>query len=682
VRAEDPPSNTQNEASSSAENDSVEDTEIDMDGGFVYETVVTSYHIRPTDQVTGFAETIDVSDEVKATRSVSEILSDSVGVQVRATGGLGSYGAASIRGSTAGQVPIFLDGVLLNVGGLSSVNLGQLSLDVIETIEIYRGNVPVALGTAGIGGAIALKTRSFTEPVSEVAAGYGSWNTWRLFALHGNLIGPVSALVILSAQGSEGDFRYFNHNGTLRDPSDDKIQTRENNQHKAYGGLVKVGARIRTWEWTLLNDLFVKKQNIAGMGNTPARDANLSLLRDTLNLRFSGPVSPHVKLRLDANYLTLQQDYQDVQAEISMIAERTKSSTNVVGGSAVMETEFTPKHRSCFRVASHYEQFRLLELVRDNQSKSHRVRTELALEHNWSPVENLAIVPAFRMEFLNSRFEPLPDREVAGDDAQQTAFNFLWSPTLGVRYEVIPGLILRANGGRYARPPSLVELFSSHGAIQSNPDLNPEIGINADAGITYILPGKGPLDFLRIDAAWFGSWVDDLIVYVQTSQNTVRPQNLDSAEIHGLESDLSISMWKIVALKANYTYLHGINKSDKPYHNGKRIPGRPVHQAYGKIQVGHIFSRVGAQVWFDVNYTDTIYLHPANLTEDIPSLTMLGLGGRIELVRERLTLTLEARNLLDTLTVVDSDGLKNMVRNFDGFPLPGRTILATIHWKI
>jgi iron complex outermembrane receptor protein len=418
------------------------------------------------------------------------------------------------------------------------------------------------------------------------------------------------------------------------------------------------------------------------MGNTPARNANLSLLRDTINLRFSGPVSPHVKLRLDANYLTLQQDYQDVHAEISMIPERTKSSTNVVGGNIVIETEFTPKHRSCFRVASHYEQFRMRELLRDNQSKSHRVRTELALEHNWSPVENLAIVPAIRMEFLNSRYEPLPDREVAGDGEQQTAFNYLWSPSLGVRYEVIPGLVLRANGGRYARPPSLVELFSSHGAIQSNPDLNPEIGINADAGITYILPRKGPLDFLRIDAAWFGSWVHDLIVYVQTSQNTVRPQNLDSAEIHGVESDLSISMWKTVALKGNYTFLHGINKSDKPYHHGKHIPGRPVHQVYGKIQIGHLFSRVGAQVWFDVNYTDTIYLHPANLTEDIPSLTILGLGGRIELIRERLSLTVEARNLLDTLTVVDSDGLENMVRNFDGFPLPGRTILATIHWKI
>jgi iron complex outermembrane receptor protein len=310
------------------------------------------------------------------------------------------------------------------------------------------------------------------------------------------------------------------------------------------------------------------------------------------------------------------------------------------------------------------------------------VRTELAIEHTWSPVANLAIVPAFRTEFLNSRFEPIPGREVADTDEAQTAFDFLWSPSLGIRYEVIPGLILRANGGRYARPPDLSELFSSHGAVQGNPDLDPEIGLNADAGITYILSGKGPLDFMRVDAAWFGSWVSNLIVYVQTSQKTVRPENVDSAEIQGLESDLSISMWKTLLLKGNYTYLHGINKSNKPYHNGKHIPGRPVHQAYGKVQVGHIFSRVGAHVWFDINYTDTIYLHPANLTEDIPSLTLLGLGGRIELVRERLTLTVEAQNLLDTLTVQNSDGLTGMVRNFDGFPLPGRTILATIHWKI
>ena len=82
------------------------------------------------------------------------------------------------------------------------------------------------------------------------------------------------------------------------------------------------------------------------MGNAPAQDANLHLLRDALNLRLSGPATSQISLRLDANYLTLQQDYNDARAEISILPERTRSANNVVGGGAVMEVEFNRKNRS------------------------------------------------------------------------------------------------------------------------------------------------------------------------------------------------------------------------------------------------------------------------------------------------------------------------------------------------
>ena len=68
-----------------------------------------------------------------------------------------------------------------------------------------------------------------------------------------------------------------------------------------------------------------------------------------------------------------------------------------------------------------------------------------------------------------------------------------------------------------------------------NPELTAEVGYNADVGITYFYAGSDILNLLRVDAAWFGSWVDDLIAYIQNSQSTSRPENIAAARILGAE---------------------------------------------------------------------------------------------------------------------------------------------------
>jgi hypothetical protein len=117
---------TDNETAGDGEVESVdefENWEDFLDEEAIYETEVKGYGIRPTDEGTGFAETIEVAEERKSMTDLSEVLSKSVGVQVRTMGGLGSYGAVSVRGSTPNQVPLFIDGVQLNIGGFSVVNL-------------------------------------------------------------------------------------------------------------------------------------------------------------------------------------------------------------------------------------------------------------------------------------------------------------------------------------------------------------------------------------------------------------------------------------------------------------------------------------------------------------------------------------------------------------------------------
>ncbi|HUT76819.1 MAG TPA: TonB-dependent receptor, partial [Polyangia bacterium] len=258
-----------------------------------------------------------------------------------------------------------------------------------------------------------------------------------------------------------------------------------------------------------------------------------------------------------------------------------------------------------------------------------------------------------------------------------------WSPALGARLEIAAGLFLRANGGRYLRAPDLAELYGDRGAVVGNPDLVPEVGWNADAGATWIRQGSSAgLTLLRLDAAWFGSWAEDLIAYVQNSQRTIRPENVDAARILGVETMLRLVLFDLVSLQGNYTYLNTINRSEKPYHDGRRLPGRPEHEAYARLGVERVFERWGGAVWIDADYAGNVYLDQANLKDDAVGRLLFGLGYRLERPREGLALTLEVKNIFDTISVEDARGNDRPVRDYEAYPLPGRTFLATIHYRL
>src|SRR3989338_7101603 len=97
-------------------------------------------------KITGFAQT------------VPQILERAAGVHLSSYGGLDDFSAISIRGSTSDQVLIYLDGVLLNSAQGQMVDLSFIPLDVVESIEIYRGGSPGKIVDSTPGGAITIHT--------------------------------------------------------------------------------------------------------------------------------------------------------------------------------------------------------------------------------------------------------------------------------------------------------------------------------------------------------------------------------------------------------------------------------------------------------------------------------------------------------------------------------------------
>jgi iron complex outermembrane receptor protein len=662
----------------------VDETDSESQTQGLYEATVVESHAAATDRSTAFAETIDLSQKSSQVSSVTDVLAGSTGVQVRRLGGLGSLATASIRGSTSSQVLVFLDGVPLNTGGFSAVNLGDLSLDSLASMEIYRGVTPLELGLGGMGGAVVLRTRLLDEPLTEMAASVGSWSTTRLLALRGDRVGPLFGLVVLGTSHTEGDFEYLNRNGTAYNEDDDRLQPRSNNDNRDIGALVKVGAQLGEFRLTVLNDLLAKRQGIAGLDSVPTQNTSLRTFRELLGLSLEQPEDGRrFRLSFGASYLLLSEDFDDTDGEIGVGNQRTISRSDTVGGHGIAGLRWTSTQKTELLLSAYYDRYREKELIQDSHPEpSSRSRVLAGLQHESKLMGRLDVVPTVRAQWHRIYWPGAPQSGALTRSETRKGDRFYVSPSLGLRAEAMPWLWLRANVGRYLRPPDLPELYGNSGSVVGNAELRPEVGLNADAGFTVETDTVPGIDSVRLEAAWFGAWVEDLITYTQNSQHTLRLENVDDARIQGAEAAIRLAVWHTLVLSGNYTYTHGINRSAKPYHNGKVLPGRPQHEALLRLEAARDFINFGSGAWVELDYAGKSFLDQANLKEDTLGRALLNLGLRFKLLRQGLTFTVEARNLLDTIVLTDDQNRARPLRDYEAYPLPGRTFYATAHWKI
>jgi outer membrane cobalamin receptor len=108
--------------------------------------------------------------------NVNQVLNQTTGVRIRETGGLGSDFVFSLSGFTGNQVRFFVDGLPTEVLG-SAYSINSVPVNNVERIEVYKGVVPVHLGSDVLGGAVNIVTNTAAKNFLDVSYGYGSFNT-------------------------------------------------------------------------------------------------------------------------------------------------------------------------------------------------------------------------------------------------------------------------------------------------------------------------------------------------------------------------------------------------------------------------------------------------------------------------------------------------------------------------
>jgi len=152
--------------------------------------------------------TVIGGDEIlrSGVQSLPELLQRQPGVEVTMNGGPGSTSGAFIRGANRGQTLVLVDGLRVGSSSVGATSLEAIPLDQIERIEILRGPASSLYGADAIGGVIQVFTKQAASNAwsGNIAAGYGTYDTWKAGAGLRGSMGPLRFSVQAGGTQSRG----------------------------------------------------------------------------------------------------------------------------------------------------------------------------------------------------------------------------------------------------------------------------------------------------------------------------------------------------------------------------------------------------------------------------------------------------------------------------------------------
>jgi outer membrane cobalamin receptor len=578
-------------------------------------------------------------------QDIGGAVQDVPGVFVRSYGALGDVQTPSIRGSSAGQVLVLLDGQRVNSAQSGEVDLSTLPTEGIDRIEIVRGGASALYGADAVGGVINVitKNRGRSEGMTGNARILsGSFGTREAEVGGDYTSGSTFSAISYRVLKSNGDFPYH--------PLPDSTANRANadfSNHAFFGKERWNMDEHRALSFT--GQYFSSRAGDPGTITFPNAQARKENRNGLMNLAYDEDLAGIVRtIHVQAYYNNLLFNYKDPLAYIPILNYSHNISAGGEAQAGMHVGDWNALTAGYGYRWDHFSGNSLQGEYRRSLNSAYIV-DEIAVQPSFlTDLHRIAVVPAMRWD----RFSDFGDQ---------------FSPKIGVVLNAGQEWLLsvKANYGRSFRAPTFNDLYWPRDAYTAgNPDLKPERAIDFDAGATLDVP---VLAGVGASFTWFENTVTDLILWQSGADWVWTPANIGKARIRGIEAGASISPWKdLLTVSWNYTHLDARNKSGAPDEYDKLLPDRPGDMHKLTLQTRHagLFAAVDFLA-VGLRYTTT--------TNDasLPSYHVFNalVGYAWEMPYGRVELKGEVLNLGDV-------GYQVMA----GYPVPGREFRMSLSW--
>ncbi len=572
-----------------------------------------------------------------------EVLKTSTGVVVRQSGGLGSEVNINLNGLTGQAVRVYYDGIPLQVYG-QGIQLNNIPVDALERIDVYKGVMPVDIGTDALGGGINLVPSTTNKDYLRTSYSIGSFNTHRL---------TFNGRKSLSERVSLGSIAYLNHSdnnylmrnvpnlteiilpdGSVGGVTEEIIDARRFHD-KHLSAYIEAALQIKDLSWadrlefatsfSSRNDEIQQGRYIVSTSVGEAErkisaiaqrlDYRNKLFNDKLNIRYYGLFSLAFNKANDSTINVYNWEGKRLQSTNSTGSELFVRPTLREG------RDFGTAHRviltyplttnTNFTVSDFYRYTRIKgedpvgnrlsiggEEIDPNTIPSKLNRNIFGAEINANFLEDKLNAIAFyknyfykaeSIDILQENATVIPLREIS-DNVNGYGF--------ALKFQLHPSVFIRGSFEKAIRIPTETEVFGDFGAILPNYLLKPENSDNWNLGVQFEKQFANNRFFnLKVDG------------FIRNQENLIRldqfgPENaifVNEALVDGMGVEVSskIIPVKNLSLTANFTYqsneIASSTSASSAGSTGIQVPNIP-----------QLFYNIGA------NYTIEDVLKPAN----------------------------------------------------------------------
>ncbi|MFH1282401.1 MAG: TonB-dependent receptor [bacterium] len=458
--------------------------------------------------------------------TVTEALQNLSFINAGNNGHIGALSTLTLRGSTASQVLMLIDGRAVNDLSFGNGIPNQIPINNVERIEIIRGGGSVLYGANAMGGIINIvtKTASSIEPSVDFGFEYQRYESMKYKLNFEIKRGPADAFVSLSRQLSTG--------------------YRQNEDFLGEDIFFKFGYDLRAFGKVSFNGSFYTNDlGIPGPNYTPVsewgddKELSASTPNDSQDNENRYGIVEHtivpsenfrIKTRLYGNENERIDKYPD--ANFNMLSQNMTKGIELQS-----EAPFGFLFGFDIRQDRFFQKLKLSNNMLENRRYTNRA---FFLQQELHLADGLTLIPGVRLE-------------------NHSEYSNQTNPKLTLIYKANSKLKLSANGGRAFRAPTFNDLIY-------NPNIEPETAYSYDAGVEVSL-----MENILFNTTLYRIDYDDLIDWTPDSTGMIWTPNNVQGKVRsdGVETMLTHNISKYFDHNINYTYNSTRNReTDKILH--------------------------------------------------------------------------------------------------------------------
>ena len=467
--------------------------------------------------------------ESSSVKDLAEVLTKFTSVNISNYGSLGATKNIRMRGSTAAQVLVLIDGRPINNPRDGEVDLSSVPLDNIDRVEVMHGPASSLYGAGAMGGTVNIITKKPPKErqKTEFTTGFGTFRTYIERLMHGGRISQLGYIITGEYKSSEG----------FRDNSD--FCSKDFNTRLEY--------ELNSNNNLSLNSGFYKsKAGTPGKITDFDKDDKQKNLKNyfDLNWDFKPDNTMSLSSKIYQNYDRLEFIENEADSAWDIAFSKAIHATKVKGIDLKLDKQLSEKYRGIcgFNYVTN-------------------------LNNSTSTAKHKYII---RAGYLENQLDLFKDLKIGLGARVDNYSNFGTeiNPSFTFLYKLSENNKLHGLLARSFRAPTFNDLYwPDEGWAKGNPNVKPERGITGELGIEtkvnkYFISA---LTYYRNNYSNLINWAEEAGVW--------QPKNINSAIIDGIEFGNRIYLANNLELNLDYTFLRA--KDDKTH---KYLIYQPKHK--------------------------------------------------------------------------------------------------------